>query len=279
MLKNIFFVFLVLFISTVTYTQEAGTVNKNLTFYICGGTENINPQAGSILGGWSEMGLTFSQNFANVPWFSVATTAAICGEIKPLLQNTGGDYVGSLSPDFSITGYGKVNLMFDRYFALGFATVGRIDLDLRYRIALSANQRLTLRTYMELFPTGNSWYATLRKDSPLDEGGNPLKTRQVLGHMDYRITYYVQFHPEWGYESDVRFRFNGKAQTGQRADSIQAVRDSFSIRWNNTFYYSNPNGFGSYFQFRYQPNAIALKTKHSMQLNAGLTYSYDLSGL
>lgn len=279
---------LLLSVSSMSYGQDADNpVNKSLSFYVCGASGNINPETGKILGSYGEAGIDFSQNFANTPWLSISATLAICTGMNGL-KKVGDEWVGASSGGIAndgdqlgsvngssggilTGGYANVKLNFDRYFTFGFHTQGRFDFDLKYGIVLPANQRLTVRAYYEIYMLGKAFYRTaedLVNDSP---------TGSVLSHMDYRLTYHVQFHPEWAYELDTRFRFNGGAD-----DSLTAVRDSFSIRLNNTLYYSNPNGFGGWMQFRYQPEKILLGSKnvvHNISLHAGISYSYDLSAL
>ena len=287
MLKNSFLTLAILFAtSIVTYSQETTGVTKNLSFYMCGGTGNINPDAGAVLGAHGEMGLTFDQNFANAQWLNISTTVAICTEAGGLLRDPKNldKFVGAPDTDDNIVGYGLVNFGFGKHVTVGLHTTGRLDLALQYRLALPANQRLTFKTYMEILPAGNSLYATPDNIAyvGLDDDGKPEfgNTSRILNHLDFRLTYAVAFNPEWTYEMDTRFRFNGASYAGEKADSAEALKNSFSVRWNNTFYYSNPNGFGGYLQFRYQPARILTSNvKHAVHLLAGISYSYDLSAL
>ena len=81
----------------------------------------------------------------------------------------------------------------------------------------------------------------------------------------------------------MRFRFNGEASGTAKTDSAEALKNSFSIRWNNTINYTHPtNGLGGYFQLRYQPSNILVKgvdVKHSVSLHGGISYAFDFSNL
>ena len=286
MLKNSFLILAMLFATNIaTHAQNAEGVTKNLSFYICGASGNVNPDTGTVLNSSSETGISFSQNFANAQWFNVSTTLGICTEAGGMLTKPGdaGNFVGSPKEHFYVTGYGKINMSFGKYFAFGINTIGRFDFDVKYKLALADNQGLTFRAYMELLPTGNSFYATPGNGASenSDGTGSNTPTRRILNHFDVRLSYSVGFHPEWSFDTDMRFRFNGGVMSGStaKADSMQAMKESFSIRWNNTINYSNPNGFGGYFQFRYQPDRILVKTVHNVSLHGGISYAYDLSAL
>ena len=283
MLKNSFLILAMLFATNIaTHAQNAEGVTKNMSFYICGTTSNINPDAGTVLDANGEVGITFAQNFAGAQWFNIATTMAFCVGEAGLVKDSTGKFVGSPVAHGQATGaYGKVNLSFGKYFALGFHTIGRLDFDLKYKMALANNQSLTFRAYMEILPTGNSLYAT---PTGVDPEGNLTGdiTRRILNHFDVRLAYAVGFHPEWSYDTDVRFRFNGGSYAGEKADSIEAMKNSFAIRWNQTISYTHAtNGFGAWFTFRYQPDRILVKgaVDHNVSLHTGITYSYDLSNL
>ena len=290
MLKNTFLILAILFAtSVVTYSQDTPAVSKSISFYFCGSSGNFNPDAGSMLASWSEMGVNYSQNFANAQWLTVTATAAICTANAGFLKKPGSDeFAGAGEHNLDVTGYGQVYFSFFNYATIGVQTEGRIDIDLKYRVALPANQSLTFRQFMWLHPTGNPFYATLANPTGFekDEDGNfdpdkPIHTRNILDHLDYRIVYAVGFHPEWSFSSDLRFRFNGNVASGStaKADSPQALRESFNIRWNNTISYSNANGLGGYLTFRYQPNKILVDVQHTVQVLAGISYSFDLSAL
>ena len=290
MLKNTFLILAILFAtSVVSYAQDTPAVTKNISFYMCGSSGNFNPDAGDMLDSWSEMGVSYSQNFANAQWLTVTATAAICTANSGFLKKPGSDELAGAAPhNLDVTGYGQVYFSFFNYATIGVQTEGRIDIDLKYKVALPANQSLTFRQFMWLHPTGSPFYATLANPTGFedDEDGNPdpdkpIHTRNVVDHLDYRIVYSVGFHPEWSFSSDLRFRFSGNVAKGStaKADSPQALRESFNIRWNNTISYSNANGLGGYFTFRYQPNKILVKTEHTISVLAGISYSYDLSAL
>ena len=287
MLKNTFLILAILFATNVvTYAQDTPAVNKSISFYMCGGSGNFNPDAGSMLNSWSEMGVMYSQNFAKAQWLTVTTTAAICTATGGFLTDPAtGDAVGAQEENFDVTGYGKVNFSFGKYFALGVETSGRLDFDVKYKVALSANQSLTFRSYMEIHPSGKPLYAKYGDSAmsgidPVTGAPNLANTRNVLNHLDFRIVYGVGFHPEWSFDSDMRFRFYGDSSgIGVKADSAEAMKNSFNIRWNNTINYSNANGFGGYFTFRYQPMNITVDVKHTIQVLAGISYAYDLSAL
>lgn len=274
MLKNIFLVLVLLIaVQTTSYTQEQKpSVNKALSVYVCGGSGNINPQAGKLLNLWSELGMNYSQNFANAKWLSVDTTIAICTETGSLNTAHNGDTVGSPKASYDIVGYGLVNLNFDKYFTLGVHTTGRMDTALKYKFKFIGNQSFTIKNTYEFYFTGNSLYATLQTE----KGSN---TRHIINHMDIRTAYAVAFHPRWAFETEVRFRTKGSASLNGKADSGKALAENFNIRWNNTLAYSDPNGFGGYLQLRYEPTNIITDIKHNLKLSGGISYSYDLSAL
>lgn len=291
MLKNTFLTLAILFAtSTVAYTQDQ-EVTRSLSMYICGGSGNINPEANGdasvILGHFGEAGLTYSQNFASVQWLTFSSTFGICtgggGLAKGKDENGKDVWVKTTDPVGSFTdAYLHVDLAFAGYFNLGLHSQGRLEFDARYPIALSANQKIVVSTAFEIRPMGKLWYDT--PSTTVDTGA--MDKGQVLGFMKYEFLYSIQFHPEWSYTTDVEFRFHGKGSgegSGVDNDSMEAVKNSFNIRWNHMISYSNPNGFGGYFNFRYEPtNIIEAGGKgrvDNFKLSAGVSYSYDLSAL
>ena len=279
MLKNTFLTLAILFATTlVTYSQETPGVTKSLSMYVCGGSGNINPDAGAILAHFGEAGLVYSQNFANAQWLSVTSTLAICTGGEGLVKGTkdgedvwvpnGGSPVGKFTD-----GYLHVEFGFSPYFNLGFHSEGRLDFEGKYSLALPANQKVGFAAYMEVRPMAKLWYESV--SSSADNG-------QMLGLMKVEVIYGVQFHPEWSYTTDVELRFNGGSKSVAKNDSAQALKESFGIRWNHMIGYSNPNGFGGYMNFRYEPTNILGAigdTVHNIKLSAGISYAYDLSAL
>ena len=283
MFKNSFLLLAMLFAtSIVTHAQNADGVTKSLYMYICGGSNNLNPDAGAILGHFGEAGIGFSQNFANAQWLTVTSTLGICtggaGLVKGIDENgddawtTGSGTIDETKGSFT-DAYLHVDLGFAGYFNFGLHSQGRLEFDARYPILLPANQKIVLSTAFEVRPMEKLLYGKINKDDDAWDHG------QVLGFMKYEFLYSVQFHPEWAYTTDVEFRFNGAGSSTAKNDSMQAIKDSFSIRWNHMISYSNPNGFGGYMNFRYEPTYILKDIAHQIKLSAGFSYSYDLSAL
>ena len=208
MFKNSFLLLAMLFAtSIVTHAQNADGVTKSLYMYICGGSNNLNPDAGAILGHFGEAGIGFSQNFANAQWLTVTSTLGICTGGVGLIKTPDGDWIAKPpkedaspldpeDPEGSFIGaYLHVDIGFAGYFNFGLHSEGRLEFDARYPILLPANQKIVLSTAFEVRPMGKLWYDTGRA---LDDTG-AWDHGQVLGFMKYEFLYSVQFHPEWAY--------------------------------------------------------------------------------
>lgn len=300
-MKKLLIATLVVFgFSGVSFAQDTA-VEKSLTAYMCGSSGNINPKNGTIFDASSEMGVEYAQNFANAQWLTVSTTIAICGISEAgLTKQTDGTWKNEHRSWAGITGYGAIKLGFDKYASIAVNSFGRIDLAAFYSLALPANQKVTFKSTLNIYPIssplyaigGKNWVAGQATGIGANGSYKHSASPHVIDSFDIRVAYGIKFHPRWDFGSEVRFRMNGagvahdEGETGTtvarvKADSGEAFKNSFNIRWNNTISYSDPNGFGAWFQFRYQPERLASSFHKSridkISLHGGITYSYDLS--
>ncbi|MGL4561151.1 MAG: hypothetical protein ACRCV0_02525, partial [Brevinema sp.] len=243
-LKKLVLLMIVLGISNINFGSESeSNITKNLSLYMCGGSGNINPNTQKILNSWAEMGIKYSQNFDKVPWLSVKTTIAICGGSKGIHKNE--KFIGTINTRV-IMGYGKAGLQFSKYGDIELVSDGRIDMGVYYKIKLADGHALKLKSTVELYPFGNSFYIISHK------------INNILHNYDMRLEYGTKIATEWEFATELRLKFNGKtSSTSVKADSAQAFAESFHIRWNNTIAYQNPHNFGGWVQIRYQPKNLA----------------------
>lgn len=258
--------------------KGSSSVSKDLTIYLCGGSGNINPQAGNVLNTWSEMGILYSQNFSNAKWLTLETTIAICGGSTGITADNG-KFAGTINT-VDITGYALLGLIFLDYFKVAFKSNGRLDFLAFYNLQLAKQHSLLFEVELDLYPTGNSFYATYGATT---KDGLTVNVNNVVDYLGLKLRYSVDMNKYWRFRSEAIFRFHGAKINNAPADSAASFKESFNIRWNNTVYYSDKKGFGGWIRLRYQPKNLyigAVKpVAHDVSLHGGITYSFDLSKL
>ena len=274
-------------VTGVSFAQDAGAPNRSLSFYLDSFTGHLTEgTAGNkrtFSGNEFEFGVSYSQNFATVPWLSIWVKALVVTgsgtKYDGYLPDADGDltvpngtFLGNSG--YGIQGYGQpraqlgVNLGGYSVFALD--TRGILANENYYTLDFGKAGSLTFLTILEFWAVPQA-----RKDYEL----LGLYKHTVLDLFAIRVDYGISFAKIWRFTTKLGFRFGNDA-------SAEAFKNSFAIRWENQVAVAVTEKFGMWVQLRYHVDGLALPkvtgmklVDHQLFLQAGLSYSLDLSGL
>ncbi|MGL5955900.1 MAG: hypothetical protein ACRC0X_04765 [Brevinema sp.] len=275
-------VFVALFaISGVSYAQDA-QVNRSLSFYLDSFsgdlTKDLEGNPRLFKGNEFEFGMTYSQNFATVPWLSMWVKGLVVTGINPAYDKDD-KYMGNDGSVYILPWAQprvQLGLNFGGHAILAIDTRGLMAECAYYSLNFGNAGSLTFVQILEFWA-----FPQFIGDYMKDEDGNlvPRTGRRttIVDLFALRMDYGISFAPGWRFNTKLAFRFGGD-QLDLTADIF---RDSFQIRWENQLVWSVTDKFYMWTQIRYRIDNLAnkaLKTDHRVMLQAGLGYSFDFSG-
>ena len=282
-MKKYIALFLMVFLGyTNGFAQDGETaVNKNFRIYLdaSSGTLNKNTQGQQLLGGNElEIGMEYSQNFENARWLNVGFKALIIPTLTVI--STESNVIG-LGSGGVIPGVGMNNLEAGMF--INIFSMFRVEIDTKLRFKPSLYYTFNL-------PGADHKLTTIAEATiamiPYQDGTlTSIAQDRYLGEFLVRLNYNVGIGAGWRFDTDLRFYIDGAGGPNGiggfvESDSLEAVVNSFRIRWSNGFSYSHAGGFGFYANFRYQAERISHNTKESfdrLSLHAGMSYAFDLN--
>ena len=271
----------VIAVAGVSFAQDAGAPIRSLGFYLDADTGRLSKDAEGLggnnrlfAGNEFEMGMTYSQNFATVPWLSLNLSALVVVQQKGKYDFTAGDnaWEGNSGSDTKIIGNprAKIGLNLGGYSLIQMDTRGLMANENYYTVDLGKGGAVTFLTILEFWAV------------PLARSGweaNGLYKHTVLDLFALRVDYSLPFANIWTYKTTVGFRWSDDA-------SAKAFSDSFAFRWENKISVDVTEKLGMWTQVRYQINNLAVKNPgtlsiidHDITVQAGLSYTFDLSGV
>ncbi|MGL4677466.1 MAG: hypothetical protein ACRCWI_07340 [Brevinema sp.] len=257
-------------ISGVSYTQDA-QVNRSLSFYLDSFSGHLTPGVdGStrlFQGNEFEFGMTYSQNFATVPWLSMWVKALLVTGIDPS-YSPDGSYLGN-SGGVSIYGYGmprvQLGLNFGGYGIIAVDTRGLVAEELYYSLNFGNAGSLTFIQILEFWAFPQTVKASIGRVT-------------VVDLFALRMDYGINFAPNWRFNTKLSLRLGG---FGADTESAKAFGETFQIRWENQVVWNVTDSFYMWTQLRYRIDNLANSAKavdHQVFLQAGLGYAFDFSG-
>ncbi|MGL6082895.1 MAG: hypothetical protein ACRC4N_10695, partial [Gammaproteobacteria bacterium] len=234
-----------------------------------------------------EFGMTYSQNFATVPWLSMWVKGLVVTGINPAYDKDD-KYMGN-DGSVQIYGYGmprvQLGLNFGGHAILAIDTRGLMAECAYYSLNFGNAGSLTFVQILEFwaFPQfiGDNISEAVydEEDGSLISPAVPRTGRRttIVDLFALRMDYGISFAPGWRFNTKLAFRFGG----WQEDLTADIFRDSFQIRWENQLVWSVTDKFYMWTQIRYRIDNLAnkaLKTDHRVMLQAGLGYSFDFSG-
>lgn len=285
-MKNLLIFIVAIFAITGTgFTQdEAPAFNRSLSFYLDSFTGHLTEASGGKVGGRTriltgnefEFGMTYSQNFATVPWLSMWVKALIVTGTAPGFNKNTGDFMGNLGGAF-VQPYGQpraqVGVNLGGYAIFAMDTRGLLAQENYYTIRLGNAGAFTFQSILELWmvPQVNEMFTTDAYGNSTGIGAGLTVT--VVDLFEMRLNYEIGFAPGWTYRTKLGFRFGGN-------ESAEAFGQSFAMRWENQVVWSVTPSFYTWIQLRYHIANMAnatIKTDNQLFLQAGLGYAFDFS--
>ncbi|MGL6083813.1 MAG: hypothetical protein ACRC4N_15645, partial [Gammaproteobacteria bacterium] len=280
-------VFVALFaISGVSYAQDA-QVNRSLSFYLDATSGHLtqHPDGSSprlFSGNEFEMGVSYSQNFATVPWLSMWVKALVVTGLNPLYVGDGHDakYLGN-DGGVNILPWAQpraqLGLNFGGWAILAVDTRGLIAQEAYYTLNFGNAGALTFIQVLEFW----AFPQALGNGDTEKAYFMALERVQVLDLFALNVAYGISFAPGWRYSTTLGFRFPGvDAHKADSADSAKAFGEAFILRWENQVTWSVTDKFYMWTRIRYDILNTANKdidTEHQVMLQAGLGYTFDFS--
>ena len=300
-MKNIFLSLLTIFAVVGTATAQDAPVNRSLSFYLDAASGNLTEQPGFEDGDKSrifsgnefEFGMSYSQNFATVPWLSIWVKALVVAVQNTGYDATSGDFLGNAG--YSLAGYGlpraQVGVNFGGFAVIAMDTRGLIAQENYYSVALPGNGgAFTFSTVLEFWAVPQ----ILNPDNAPIDGDDKVVDGSFLGTgrgttivdlFALNVQYGINIAPNWSFWTKVAFRFSGGGGKDGAADTF--FQDGFNLRWENNIHWNVTPKFYMYGRVRYNISGIATsidfpgyvkpKADHAVTLHVGLGYTFDFS--
>ena len=280
-MKHLFLSLLAMFAVVGTVSAQDAPVNRSLSFYLDSFTGQLNTSEDPLFtGNEFEFGMTYSQNFATVPWLSMWVKALV-------VTGTAGafdadeSFVGNAS--YFIQGYGmpraQVGINLGGYAVFALDTRGLLAQENYYTLRFGAGGALTFQTILEM------WMVPNNTGGPT--GSAPSKDFQtVVDLFEVRFNYEIGFAPSWTYRTKLGLRFGttgcdwGNHKVAPIDSSAARFGNSFHIRWENQVVWAVTPKFYTWMQLRYTAANITHATEaldNQLFLQAGLGYTFDFS--
>lgn len=274
------FLLIAMFAVVGTATAQDAAVNRSLSFYLDSFTGHLTEAPGydkdtdksrMLTGNEFEFGMTYSQNFATVPWLSMWVKALVVTGTGAAQDFETGNFIGNQSGSYKILGYGmpraQIGINLGGYAIFAMDTRGLIAQENYYTLRFGDAGAFTFQTILEL------WMIPLVTDIKNPEGTIVDQGIHVLDLAELRVSYEIGFAPGWTYRTKLGFRFQGN-------ESAEAFGESFGLRWENQVVWAVTPSFYMWTQLRYHIANMAnstVDTDHNLFLQAGLGYSFDFS--
>ena len=270
-------------VTGVSFAQDAGAPNRSLGFYLDSFsgqlTDGPNGEKRLFEANEFEFGMVYSQNFATVPWLSMyVKTLVVLGQPSAWSGRTStgganGDWLGNEGGQTILAApRAAVGINLGGYAVFAVDTRGIMVNENYYTLDFGKAGALTFITILEFWavPQAREDYEALG-----------LYKHTVLDLFALRVDYGISFAKIWRFTTKLAFRFGSDA-------SAKAFGESFSIRWENQISVNITEKFSMWAQLRYRIDGLAMPKSpiagiktvdHMLFLQAGLSYSLDLSGL
>ena len=271
-------------VTGVSFAQDAGAPNRSLSFYLDAFsghlTDGTDGSKRTFADNEFEFGMSYSQNFATVPWLSIwVKTLIVVGQ--PSVVDPADGWLGNgsannglggtLVPDWGINQQilaaprAQVGINLGGYSVFALDTRGILANENYYTLDFGKAGSLTFLTILEF------WAVPKYR---IDHVADGLYKHKVLDLFALRVDYGISFAKIWRFTTKLAFRFGDDA-------SAKAFGQSFQIRWENQIAVAVTEKFGMWAQLRYRIDNIAndKDVDNMLFLQAGLSYSLDLSGL
>ena len=280
-MKNLFLSLLVMFTVVGTVSAQDAPVNRSLSFYLDSFTGQLNTGEDPLFtGNEFEFGMTYSQNFATVPWLSMWVKALVVTGTSPV-TDADESFVGNTG--YGIQGYGnpraQVGINLGGYAIFAMDTRGLLAQENYYTLKFGAAGNLTFQTILEMWMVPNNTGTQVNGQYSKD-------FQTVVDLFEIRFNYGITVAPGWTYNSKLGFRlgsggYDWKDHAANPVDSSAArFGQSFHIRWENQVIWAVTPKFYTWAQLRYQIKHLAYapqETAHDIFFQAGLGYSFDFS--
>ena len=250
---------LILIISPISIFSQEETVSDNIqrTFEISMGSESgtlVNNTDGIFDRNEVTFGLSYTQNFKNLEWFTLNLGL---GAISFINFNNINESKDLANPKYHLDGINNLDFLLD-YAQITFGFSKYLSITVRqslltfiyafYPITFSPTQSLVFYGGVEFYP--------YKRKIDAFENSNGVKNGDTLDYIEFGFEYFVGLSKEFTYSTQVAFVSRGHAFANNgvllyEADSPAAFLHNLEIEWDNTITYANANGFTASGTLRY----------------------------